>query len=342
MPLGINGPSESTADRVRNQKAGMGSSRNSPVAAIISKNNGYGLTVDAEILANALKELGIPATVAQPGDRPWPDRFLRRRKFDFIFHLERVYPAWISASRVNILIPNQERFPKRHIGRLGNVDLVLAKTAHARDIFASLGCKTALVGFESRDLQDPTIEKDWRKFLHVAGGSTLKGTEDILELWSRHPEWPELMLVQKQANIAKSLPANVRAAPGFLSENQLHDLMNSCGIHLCPSRSEGWGHYIHEALGCGAVVITTDAPPMNEFVNSKTGVVVETNRSEARHLGTNYFVAPSSLEAAIQSQLAVNTDELEEMGRRARQSFLDNRKAFHERLGVAIADLRAD
>lgn len=317
----------------------MGSSRNSPVAVIISKNNGYGLTVDAKILAHALGTLGIPSTIVQPGDRRWSDRLFRRRTHDLIFHLERVYPSWIGAGGANILIPNQERFPKRHIRRLERIDLVLTKSAHACEIFAGLGCKAVHVGFESPDLYDPAISKDWRKFLHVAGGSTLKGTEDILSLWNKHPEWPELTLVQKKANLSGSLPANIKVAPGFLPEDQLNILMNSCGIHLCPSRSEGWGHYIHEALGCGSVVITTDAPPMNEFVNTQTGVVVETERSERRHLGRNYFVAPPSLEAAIESLLAVSPDQLEEMGRQARLSFLDNRKAFHERLGIAIAGL---
>jgi len=317
----------------------MDSPRSFPVAVIISKDNGYGLTVDANILADALGKLGISATIAQPGDRRWFDRLRRRRTHDFIFHIERVYPCWIDAGAANILIPNQERFPRRHKGRLRRIDLVLTKSAHACEIFANLGCKTAHVGFMSPDLHDSAIDKDWRKFLHVAGGSTLKGTDDILSLWNSHPEWPELTLVQKKANLARSLPSNVKAAPGFLSEGEIALLMNSCGIHLCPSRSEGWGHYIHEALGCGAVVITTDAPPMNEFVNAQNGVVVETERSERRHLGRNYFVSPPALEAAIESLLAVSPGTLQEMGRQARHSFLDNQKEFQERLRIAIAGL---
>jgi len=317
----------------------MGSSRNFPAAVIISKDNGYGLTVDAKILAQALAELDIPATIAQPGDRGWLDRLLRRRIYDFVFHLERVFPSWIDAGAANILIPNQERFPRRHTGRLKSIDLVLTKTAHASEIFSDLGCKTIHVGFMSPDLYDPAITKDWRRFIHVAGGSTLKGTEDILSLWNKHPEWPELTLVQKKDNLARSLPPNIRVAPGFLSESQMNILMNSCGIHLCPSRSEGWGHYIHEALGCASVVVTTDAPPMNEFVNTLNGVVVETNRSERRHLGWNYFVAPSSLEATIEALLTMSPSKLDEMGRQARRSFLDNTDAFHERLGLAIAGL---
>ena len=318
----------------------MGSSRNFGASVIISKDNGYGLTVDAKTLAHALAQLDVPAIIAKPGDRRWIDRLTRRRTHDFIFHLERVHPSWIDAGATNILIPNQERFPRRHTGRLRHIDMVLTKTAHACEIFSDLGCKTIHVGFMSPDRHNPAIGKDWRSFLHVAGGSTLKGTEDIISLWSRHPEWPDLTLVQKEANIARPLPPNVKAAPGFVTEDQLTALMNGCGIHLCPSRSEGWGHYIHEALGCGAVVITTDAPPMNEFVNAQYGVVVETDRSEMRHLGRNYFVAAPALETAVGSLLTIDQDMLEEMGREARGAFLSNRKAFHERLGTAISGLK--
>ncbi|MCK5746183.1 glycosyltransferase [Oricola sp.] len=320
----------------------MDSSRNFPSAVIISKDNGYGLTVDAKLLAHALAELEIRADIARPGDRRWLNRLMRRRTHDFIFHLERVYPSWIHAGAANVLIPNQERFPRRHTGRLKGIDLVLTKTAHACEIFSSMGSKTTHVGFMSQDRHDPSIGKDWRRFLHVAGGSTLKGTADVISLWNRHPEWPDLTLVQKEANIARPLPPNVKVAPGFLSEDQLALLMNDCGVHLCPSRSEGWGHYIHEALGCGAVVITTDAPPMNEFVNRQYGVVVETERSEMRHLGRNYYVNVPALEAAIESLLTIDKCRLEEMGRQARRSFLESQKAFHERLGIAIADLSRD
>lgn len=312
--------------------------RRAGTAAIVSKNNGYGLSVDAAILADALQQIGISSDIVKPGKLGHLARWLERRRYDLVLHLERVHPSWLHAGTKNILVPNQERFPHRHLRRLGEIDLVLAKTSHAEAIFADLGCRSVHVGFSSRDLREATVGKDWRKFLHIAGGSTLKGTEDILSLWEKHPEWPTLQLVQKQANLPASLPANVHVRSGYISDRELQDLMNGSGIHLCPSRSEGWGHYIHEAQACGAIVVTTDAPPMNEFVDAQTGFLVDVARREKRHLGTNFFIDPTSLEAVIETILAADPEMLAGKGENARQAFLRNMEAFPPRLSTALFD----
>lgn len=313
---------------------------NNPTSAlVIVKNNGYGLTKDAELLSAVLADIGFTVDVARPGPRGWLQRPLGRRRYDVAFHLERAFPEWRRFAPLNLLFPNQERFPRRHLGRLRGIDAVLTKTAHAKAIFAELGANAIDVGFLSRDLFDETVKKDWRGVMHLAGASTAKGTEDILAIWARHPEWPELVLVQKRSNLPARLPANVRPYADFISDEALRGLMNRCGIHLCPSRSEGWGHYIHEAAGCGAVAITTDAPPMNEFLDADSGVLVPVCRQEPRHLGTNYFVDPKALEAAIEDTLRTEPRLLEERGQRARQGFLEIRAAFPARLAETLSQV---
>ena len=309
--------------------------------AIIGRNNRYGLTRDAEILRQGLESIGVQAAVFDKRKRALMDRLRRRKVASLVVHLERIHPAWLGAANHHVLMPNQERFPKRHIGRLRRVDRVLAKTQHAQEIFAGLGVDSACLGFTSTDRYDPSVSRGWKRFFHLAGGSTLKGTGDILTLWEAHPEWPELVLVQKQVNAPASVPSNVTLLRGYLDDAELKRLQNACGVHLCPSRSEGWGHNIVEAMSCGAVVVTTDAPPMNEHVTADCGVLVSTSRSEPRHLGRNFFIDYHALEAAIARLLAESPEVARSLGNKARKRFEELNRDFVTQLDAVFHQVGA-
>ena len=309
--------------------------------AVVVRDNRYGLTRDAAILREGFESIGMEVGLFDKRELGFIDR-LRRRKFaGTIIHLERVHPAWLGAAKNHVLIPNQERFPKRHIGRLKYVDRVLAKTRHAQDIFAQLGADSTYLGFTSPDRYDPSVSRDWDRFFHVAGGSTLKGTEDLLTLWRAHPEWPELVVVQKQANAPKTVPPNVTLICGYIDDNELMRLQNTCGIHLCPSRSEGWGHNIVEAMSCGTVVITTDAAPMNEHVTHDCGVLVRSGRSEPRHLGHKFFVDRQALEVALGHLVTEPLGFKRLLGVGARGRFEEINRRFAVQLRAVFGQVRA-
>jgi glycosyltransferase involved in cell wall biosynthesis len=189
------------------------------------------------------------------------------------------------------------------------------------------------LGFTSPDRRVQGAQPDYDRFLHLAGGSALKGTEALLALWARHPEWPTLtLLFHRKGDIPSSVPTNVQLIDRYLDDAELRALQNRCGVHLCPSRSEGWGHYIGEALSCGAVTLTTDGPPMNELVRPDRGVLVPWSRSEPRKLGTDFFVDASALEAAIEELLVMSSADKARMGRAGRAWFEENDARFHARL----------
>lgn len=307
-------------------------------ALIVGKMNGYGLSVDSELLADALKKVGWFVETAAPRGRTISSRLFRTKHADAIFHLERVFPTWQSAAPRHFLVPNQERFPKRHIHRLKMIDRVLAKTSHAASIFAKLGCDVRETGFASRDRFDPAIEKDFRSFFHLAGGSTLKGTEAIIDVWTRNPHWPQLTIIQKEENAPAAVPENIELVTGYVDDETLKALQNRCGIHLCPSQSEGWGHHIHEGLSCGSIVITTDGPPMNEFVGPDMGYLVPVKNAEPRHLGINHHVDLHGLEGVINEALSKDRADFLSLSDRARQTFHDRTDQFLHRLEAALAE----
>jgi glycosyltransferase involved in cell wall biosynthesis len=298
---------------------------------IVFKMGSFGLTIDADILRKSLQDDGHTVALRDIGDRKLSDRLFGKKEADIVFHVERVNTAWVNAAPFHVLVPNQERFPRRQIGLLKKIDLVAAKSRHAEAVFSATTSKTRYLGFTSRDRFMPNVQKNWSAFLHVAGLSTLKGTEDILALWGNHPEWPELVLVQKASHIPRRLPKNVRAFSGHIDNTALMQMQNEYGLHLCPSRSEGWGHYIHEAMSCGAVVLTTDGPPMNEFIDKDTGVLVPYIDAQPRHLGTNFYVDPKALEVAIEVLITMPESQKQNMGEQARARFLERDKDFRQR-----------
>ena len=305
---------------------------------IVNKNNNFGLTRDTALLVEALQGLDRPDEIKVKNirARSMLDRLFRKKEARTIIHVERAFPRWYSAARWNLLCPNQERFPRRHLRRLKGIDLVLAKSRHAEELFRAEGVETVYTGFTSEDRYDPTVKKNWQGFLHLAGGSTLKGTEDVIALWRRHPEWPELTLIQKDPDPTAASVPNIRIVSGYITDAELKTLQNTLGVHLCPSRSEGWGHHLVEAMSVGAVVLTTDAPPMNEHVTNDCGMLVPFARTEPRHLGTKYFFDIDAMEESIERLLAMDDDGKKRLGDRARTRFEEIDSGFRSRLAEAM------
>jgi glycosyltransferase involved in cell wall biosynthesis len=304
-------------------------------ALIIGRKNGAGLDQDAALVAAVLHAQGW--SVSHFGPREW--RGLFRRRVDVVIHLERVFPLWRWKARQHLIIPNQERFPTRHISRLRMVDHILCKSRHALDVFSKLHPSVHFIGFTSNDRQLPEITPDYQRFFHLAGRSTLKGTEATLAAWRAHPEWPQLVLVQHPDNAPASVPDNVTLISRVVGDGELKELQNRCGVHLCPSLSEGWGHYIVEAMSCRAVVVTTDGPPMNELIGPDRGVVVPPVRTEPRHLGINYHVDEPSLAVAVEKVLALNNEQKKQTGDAARRWFEANDRAFSHHLSRVLTEL---
>ena len=307
---------------------------------IVSRSNGVGLDRDVDLLRSSLESKGFETSFSEHRKLYSTWRTLQRqKKYDVNIFIERVFPCWLGQAKKNILIPNQERFPRRHIGRLNRIDAVFAKTQHAFTTFKELHNDCRFTSFTSRDANLPSVRPDYSRFLHLAGRSTVKGTEDILALWSRHPEWPELTLVQNSKNPPKDLPQNVKLYSERLPDPELGELLNFNGIHLCPSRCEGWGHYIVEAMSCAAVVVTTDGAPMNELVDSERGVLVTTCESSPRHLGTSYMIDITALEGAIQQLIDMPLHEKQAMGACAREWFLKQDDDFHKVLANELLSI---
>jgi glycosyltransferase involved in cell wall biosynthesis len=120
------------------------------------------------------------------------------------------------------------------------------------------------------------------------------------------------------------------------SFDDIRALQTSIGLHLCPSEREGFGHYLNEARAAAAFIISTDHPPMNEFVTKGFGVLIKPKRVESytewQSLGEladiNAFLVPEDICAAVETVLSTPVEQRAAMGRAAWKQYLAEKSQF--------------
>ena len=322
---------------------------------LIAWDNGFGLTKNLRLLGEAFSAAGhrVSVTAIRRGKlhkllHPLRLRarvMLRRlrgldaREFDVNLLLERIRPEVFPLARHNVLLPHPEWFDPRDHAPLAAIDRVFVLTHHAVPIFERLGASVDYVGFTSEDRFDPDVPRE-RAFFHLAGRSPNKGTEPLLALWRKHPQWPLLTVLQNRRVAKPGPPAgNIRHLVDYLDDAQLKRLQNAHRFHLCPSETEGFGHYLVEAMSLGAVTLTVDAAPMNEMVTPERGVRVAVARTGTQNLAITNFFDEASMAAAIERMIGLDDAELDRLGSAARAWFLDNDRQFRQRINAAVAAL---
>ena len=94
-------------------------------------------------------------------------------------------------------------------------------------------------------------------------------------------------------------------------------------------------------MSTGALVLTTDGPPMNELVAPDRGVLAGYNETRPRGMGTNYYVDPGKFEDAVMRILGMDQEQRMEIGSRAREWYVENDRAFLVRLRESLEEIGA-
>lgn len=330
---------------------------------IIGYDNGAGLSRDIDVLSDVFRGHDWRVLVngrrsRSPGEMPKRVAIRALREWRSLgiaagllpapwalnLHLEDIDHHYLAVAARNVLIPNQEYFRERSHPYLQAMDCVLAKTRLAEKVFQAKGCTTHYIGWRGTDRSAATGRNSGAVALHVAGRSQLKGTDTLLDVWARHPEWPLLVVVRQRLGYdgmplpwnPMAMPPNVRLIDERISDAELRALQNSIRIHIFPSEAEGFGHVLSEAMSVSALVVTTNAAPMNELVTQARGLLVDVAHSAPMNFGHLEKVSPTDLELKIQRALTMSATERDDLGGAARRWFEENDRAFEPRFWSAI------
>jgi hypothetical protein len=332
-----------------------------------------GLAHDARVLGEALalairgasvSFFTIPGVLVHDYDRPLqlPSAIRDQAPFDYLFLLEHAHanPPLLDNgfARKIVYVPNIEWLNELDEGVLasGRISLVMLKNRHSLEMFEQLPVARsvgdlALTGWTSEDIGSGAAthaegnETAYDRFLHVRGVSVQKQTEVVMEAWRHHPEFPPLTVLMHFYG-GFTLPGplayadNVTVRLGMTGSADIRRLQNSIGLHVCPSRAEGFGHSLNEARAASAVLITTAGPPMSDFViDGENGFLVPVEPGGAGALRRSRFfdVTAEQLAAQVARLLSVSPAQRRAMGRRSRELYLRERRQFHDRVAAIFA-----
>lgn len=297
-------------------------------------NNGVGLQKDAELLRDLLVEWGHSARLihykiqnqVEEAPAAKANIFLEVVNYDLIAR---------NNAKQQWLIPNPEWLaPWDHKNGLPDFSHILCKTQDAVRVLNKLTdpAKVHFIGFESRDLYDPSIPRE-RRFLHVAGQSRYKNTMATTYAFARMMQdediKPELTIIGAYPDEyafgkdCKNIKTYER-----VSDEEMRQMMNSHLFHLMPAGYEGWGHALHEGLGVGNVVITTNHPPMNEFAGVAEDLLVPFQDTIPELAATRARVVAAPVRDIVKKALRLKEDRIINIQQAARAAFLQERESF--------------
>lgn len=286
---------------------------------LISRDNGIGLSTDMDLLETMLTGGGYDVHRV-----PWQSTQMRR--CDVGIFLELFNPRLVRYARHTVGVFNLEWFDARWRSHLPGLTQLWAKSSDAQATYERLRLRSHQTGFLSRDLYRPDVERT-PSCLHLKGHSGLKNTQAVLDAWAANPDLPPLTIIAQQP--IPHPPPGVTVL-GHLPFADIVTHLNRHQIHVCPSRAEGWGHYITEGLSTGAAVITTNAAPMNEHVHSDWGWLLPSTGQRKRALATEHDVDPDHIATAVREAAEMTPDERLDVAKRARESVATRNEQFRQ------------
>jgi glycosyltransferase involved in cell wall biosynthesis len=163
-------------------------------------------------------------------------------------------------------------------------DRLIASTVSYQRFFRGLKIRNFTHIPFSIDLKEfPKTQKDQNEkftFFHSAGYGGVgdrKNTKAVVDAFKllNNPNTRLIIASQKPINI-ESCPDDIVLINKDLSRDELLKLYREADVTVMPTKWESIGIPILESLASGTPVITTNVPPMNEFIkNSINGFVVD-------------------------------------------------------------------
>ena len=273
---------------------------------------------------------------------------------DVNIFLEVVNPSLFSYARKNIWIPNQEWTYKGWIPYITMFDEIWVKTTEARRCFneaSNYKANIKYIGWTSIDKgwNPDTIKKDYSKAIVPVGKNIFRNPKPIFQAYLRlkntdsktYSDLPILHVVYSSSNIEITVPSEISdkvvLKGEVLKQDDYDELLKECGLCICTSAAEGFGHAVVEAMtvGCNLLLSPID-PFVTDIVGSlQSGVyygktLQTVNQTEC--IGVLVDTTVSSIMEALTLYIKTPTTEKKESSAFIRDLYEHNHKKWVGRM----------
>jgi hypothetical protein len=260
------------------------------------------------------------------------------RKGHVSVHLEVMMYKNVFMSPVNVLIPNQE-WSEINPLICEKVNVIWCKSRLCETIFSEMGFPVRYIGFQTIINQQPDVNIERkREFFTRIGMTKTRGADQLVDLWSMHPEWPTLNMIIDESLQPKLSPANVKYIRPISSDQDYFALVNSFLFHIYVTEAEGFGHSIVESMSSGALVLVTCAAPMSEYASQENTILITAQYAGQMKLSPRFKSTNEQIKASIIQALSMDDSQITTMQYNAMQVNKLLEKNFVALISSAVKD----
>jgi hypothetical protein len=268
--------------------------------------------------------------------------------------IEVMNPSLISYAGKNIWIPNTEWTYRTWIPYLKMVDEIWVKTREARDIFSKFSSNVHYIEWTSID-KVYCEKKNYSKGIVLVGKNMYRNPKPTLQAYVQilktNPVLfnllPHLYIPFHPNHIKFFFPPElsdkVTLLDKELSESEYDNLLKECGLAICTSASEGFGHAVNEAMSSGCNLIVSNIPPFIDLTENR-GLFIAT-KEKIEHpscLGNIVDVNVHDLMLKFQGYVNASFKAKENISERNREIYEARHSRFVRGMQTRLENLKVE
>ena len=260
------------------------------------------------------------------------------------FFIEVINPSLFPYASKNIWIPNPEWTYQTWEPYGKMVDEIWVKTHEAEKLFAEWGVVTKYVGWTSIDKVRPE-KKNYHKAIVPVGKNVWRNPKPVIQAYMRILQkspsafkgLPEVHIVYSPDHIhippiPESVASKFIVHAEVMKEKEYDELLQECGLCICTSAAEGFGHAVNEAMSTGCVTILS---PIDAFRELNENAIWVSNAKMTPHpqcLGHLEDIDIDSLVEAIHAYMSAHLIWRHSMSNFNRSEYEERHAKFLKRM----------